>query len=353
MSDALEQAATAFDAAMGNTEPQPRAPQSSEGPIETMFGDVGNLEVDDESPAKGGGDDDVDEVIEPRTKPRVEVPEEEDEDADQNDDPDADEDADQGGDEEDEEQDFYKVVVDGKEVEVGIREALDGYIRQETFHTRMNELDQVKQAIRAEAVTVLDNRKKYADLIDDMEKHLEMLVPAEPNWVDEYKRDPEGAAALQAKYQQFAKTREALALEKARVQKEQAEEDSVQMRTYIETENRKMLAMNPGWKDQAVMQRDLSMMMDTATRAGFSEEEVQNTYDSRMVAILLKAAKYDKLQANKPKPTRRGKRPMKQGAGSSRTAPKGNQAMSQLSRTGSVEDAAAVFSGILNPKRRK
>lgn len=364
MSDALEQAAAAFDVALGNTGPQQRDNSSSnDRPVESMFDNLGDLEVDDESPARGGGDDDEPPV---RRKQQPAKMQEENDDPDLDgegqdyEDPDdnADDDADEGDGEGDEgedgeEDDFYKVTVDGQEVEVPLREALDGYIRQETFHRRMNELDEVKKAIRNEAVGVLETRKKYVGMIDEMQRHLDALIPQEPNWVEEYKRNPEEAAALQERYNQMKQARSALKEEQDRVSREQLEEEERQTKEYIDTENKKILAMNPSWRNGDVMKRDLALMMDTATRLGFTEEEVRNTYDSRMVAVLLKAAKYDRLQQNKPKPVRRGKRPMKPGAGSTRTAPKGSQAMKQLSRTGSVEDAAGVFLGMIQPPRRR
>ena len=43
-------------------------------------------------------------------------------------------------------------------------------------------------------------------------------------------------------------------------------------------------------------------MRKTAMNHGFSEDEIGTTYDERMLSILHKAAKYDKMVANKPLP---------------------------------------------------
>src|SRR6478735_7316045 len=59
MADGRENAATAFDAVI-NSEPGKVSKDSMghRAPTESLFANVGELEVDDESPAKGGGDDD-------------------------------------------------------------------------------------------------------------------------------------------------------------------------------------------------------------------------------------------------------------------------------------------------------
>jgi hypothetical protein len=70
-----------------------------------------------------------------------------------------------------------------------------------------------------------------------------------------------------------------------------------------------------------------------------------------MLQVLLKASKYDRMMAAKPKPFIRPKgKPIPPGAGSAkqRTAQKGvTSAMKRLNRTGSIEDAAVVFDQII------
>jgi hypothetical protein len=70
-----------------------------------------------------------------------------------------------------------------------------------------------------------------------------------------------------------------------------------------------------------------------------------------MLQVLLKASKYDRMMAAKPKPFIRPQgKPISPGAGSakSRTAQKGvTSAMKRLNRTGSIEDAAVVFDQII------
>lgn len=361
----LEQAAAAFETAITGGTSSEKGGEKSSAPTESMFDNLGMLEVDEESPAKGGGDDD-----EPVTKTKkakaevVETEEDGDDDAEDGDDaPDDDADADAEAGDEDEKDadedegderlsDVYEVTVEGQRAEVTLKEALEGYVRTETFHRRLNYLNDVKQEMAAEAQQLLADRQKYIDGLNTLQTYIEKVIPAEPNWEEEYARDPKAAAAFQKRYNAIKEELKGIEAEKSRVLKEEEEQNNKSTQDYVKQENSKILANNPTWKDEKVMKRDVDSMAETAFKAGFTEEEVRSIKDSRMVTILLKAAKYDRIKASAPKPVRRGNKPTKPGAGSTRTAPSGNKAMKQLSRTGSIDAAAAVFDGIINPRRK-
>lgn len=352
----IDNAAAAFQTALdGEAGKKPaRGADESNGSPEVMFGNLGNLEVDENSPLVAGGDADV------SAEDTSDAPA--DDDAGDEDDTGAEEDAKDGEKdeaeeeaedeaEEDDKSDVYEVTVDGVRTEVTLREALDGYIRTETFHRRMNELNDVKDAIRNEAVRVLDDRKKYVALIDQMKANIDALVPAEPNWDEEYAKNPTAARALQRTYEEFGKARARLDAERARVTEEQLADDEKRHAESVAAENVKILNNFPHWKDEKAMRADLERMASTAKSAGFTDEEIRGIVDSRLVTVLHKASKWDDLQAKKPKPIRRGMKPVKPGAGNQRTAPKDDRAMSKLRHSGSVEDAAAVFKSMLNPRK--
>jgi hypothetical protein len=89
-------------------------------------------------------------------------------------------------------------------------------------------------------------------------------------------------------------------------------------------------------------------MSRTAKAVGFTDQEINGILDSRYMEVLLKASKYDRMMANKPKPVQNGPKALRPGAGASRTAPKGTgKASARLARTGSVRDAADFFKTII------
>jgi hypothetical protein len=167
------------------------------------------------------------------------------------------------------------------------------------------------------------------------------------------KTDPKAALQVMRQWQEYQGKRQALEQEKQRVRNEQLQDHQRQLKSYVDRETHKMLRDNPQWRDPKTWERDKTAMDKTAKAAGFSQEEIDSTYDSRMVAILLKAARYDRIVANRPKPKKQGQRPVRQGSGASRTVPKSfGRANERLRRTGSVDAATDVFAGLLENESR-
>ena len=364
--DDMETAAKAFDAVISSEpgkSPNGKAPPVSSGPPEVMFGNVGELDPDTE--AKGGGDDlDPEEAIyaEDKAGPR-DSGKGDGEDSEGDDDESGGDDAERDKDDSEEEEgeaavdtevlaQKVEVTVDGEPVEVTIKEALEGYVRTETFHRRMNQLDEAKKIVRRAAADAVQNYQYSMNIGQQMEAHMAQMIPPEPNWDEEFKKDPIKARELQRYYEKANGFRAQLQGQLREALERQNQSEQAQTQAFAEEESAKFEAMNRKyWTDPKRRAKDLQSMRKTAITAGFSEEDVSRVYDSRMLTILLKASKYDRMMAAKPKPIVRPQgKPIPPGAGSakSRTAQKGvTSAMKRLNRTGSVEDAAVVFSQII------
>lgn len=369
MADAMEKAAQVFDAAIKaesngkgpNPPPAPaaraRAPKvDNEGPEERLFGNSDGPEVDDESPAQGGGDDeDLEAGIyeDDDTPPKRRKKDDDDEEGDDNDEPDAGDDDTADEDEDPDEAAFLaqevKVVVDGEERTVKVKEALEGYVRTETFHKRMNEVDEIKKIAHRVAADAVQNYQYTMQIGKEMEEHLKALVPQEPNWDEEFQKNPARARELQKYYEQVNGFRSQLRVKMDEATKKQMESDRVQVAAFAEAESKKFDSANSKhWAtDPKKKAKDLQAMRRTALSSGFSEEEISQVYDSRMLTVLLKASKYDRMMASKPKPVIKGRgKPVVPGTGSARarTVQKGySSAMKRLNKTGSLDDAAVVM----------
>jgi hypothetical protein len=340
MTDAFDAAANAFDTAMGNN-PAPRKDDDA-APTEDIFS---NSEQHEEDQA-AGGDAEEDEQRSAETDPEADP----DEDADPEADPDEsdDEDEEEVSDDELDGQEF-EVMVEGQPTKVKLREALDGYIRTQTFHQRLNKLNDFRKELTGAAEKLVADRQRTDEILGEAEATLQAILPPEPDWDKLYTEDPKSARELQKQYDglkgKIAEVRE----KRQKAQKEAAEKALADQQEFARTEFPKFAA-KAGWKDQKQAKRDIDSMRATALSLGFTEQEVSSVYDSRMLSVLLKAAKYDRLMAAKPKAVIRNGKPLKPGAGTaSRTAQRGvSKAQKKLSRTGSVDDAAAVMSRILN-----
>jgi hypothetical protein len=375
MANSMDQAAVAFD-----NEGKAPAPSSKRGnddsdgfQMDALFSnlDRGN-EVDEDSPPVAGGDaDNTDEVLygkagkaDPRD-PRKEDGSDSDGDDDEgeggeDESDDGDDDSDEEGAEAEEAEGLgdeilnrkVEVTVDGEPAEVTIKEALEGYVRTQTFHQRMNQLDEAKKIVRRAAADAVHNYEYSMNVAQQMEEHMKTMIPPEPDWDAEFQKDPVKAREMQ-RYYDKAKTFQAqLKAQTAEARKKMEESNHAQLQAFAEEEHQKFEAANrKSWSDPKKKAKDLVSMRKTGLAQGFSEDELSQVYDSRMLMVLLKASKYDRMMAAKPKPVVRPQgKPVAPGAGSAkeRTAQRrDNSAMKRLNRTGSLEDAAVVFDQIL------
>jgi hypothetical protein len=243
----------------------------------------------------------------------------------------------------------YEVTVDGESHEVTLKEALAGYIRQETFHKRQAALMNVQQGLEDEYKRLQSNWQLWDKARRDYEEDFSNMIPREPNWDDEFAKDPHAAHRQQRTYQiLYGKL---AASQKARADRDaaQKEEDTRRLNKYAVEGFEKFVEMHrKRWfHDNRALQKNLRWMRGTAKAAGFSDFEVETVYDPRMLTILLKASKYDRAQANRLKPVdpSRGKT-LTPGA----ATPLGNarrsgfdDAQRKLASSGKLEDAAEVL----------
>jgi len=241
-----------------------------------------------------------------------------------------------------------RVNVDGQAAEVSLQEALNGYVRAETFHRRLNQLGQVAQQIEAERADLARGREYYAGMIPALHQQLLSLQPQEPDWDKLYEENPQEASRLERQWRSYREKLGQLANEHQRVQAEQERERQRNVAIYEDTQRRQLAQWVPDWTDGKKWERDRRSMIRTAMGAGYSEQELGELRDARATIVLLKAARYDAMMAAKPRPVRQ-QGALRPGAISSRAAPNGlARAEKRLQRSGSVRDAARAFEEDLN-----
>ena len=340
----MDEAAQAFDAEISTPVEKGGEKGGEKSAAEAVFPNLGVAEVDEESPEKGGGDEDA---IYEDGEPEAEEDEEPAE---------SDEESDEDAEEPNEALETkYQITVDGQEQEVTVKEALEGYIRTQTFHKRLSELGENQQIIQRAAADVVQNFEYAKQMIDMMEGQMAQLVPPEPNWDEMFKADPAKARNLQKYYQQVADFKANLTKQREDAVKKLNEHQDSQLRTYAEQESLRFARINQkNWgTDPKKKAKDLQSMRRTALQEGFSEDEVNQVFDSRMLMVLLKASKYDRMIAARPKPVARqvAGKAVTPGPGNKRTGRKGiTTAMKTLARTGNIHDAAPVFDEILRQR---
>ena len=247
----------------------------------------------------------------------------------------------------------YEITVDGQKHEVSLNEALNGYIRQATFHQRLEQLNETARSIEGEHNKLQQGWALWDKARRDYEEDVANMLPAEPNWDQEFAQDPRAAHAKQKVYQviygNLARSQQLRAQREAEAQ----EERDRRTQKYAVNSFEKFVMDHIKWMpDEPTLKKNIQSMRRTAMAEGFNELEIATTYDPRMLGILWKASKYDRMTAAAPRAVVAGKgRTLAPGAA---TPLNGNarrhgfdDAQRQLAKSGKLSDAAEVFRQIL------
>ena len=246
----------------------------------------------------------------------------------------------------------YEVVVDGHPQEVTLGEALNGYVRQETFHKRLAELNQLRTTLEEDARRQQENWQLLMQAKEAYESDVRTMMPPEPDWDREFAINPTQAhnsqKIWQALYQKLAQSQQ----ERAHMAAIHAETADRQLQEYA-VNGFSRFVYDSKIPDEPTLRKEIQSMRKTAFAAGFSEQEVATVYDPRMLSILRKASKYDRMMNSA--------RPRAEVPGKGKTLTPGaatplsrdgrrtglDDAQRRLASSGRLDDAADVFRRIL------
>ena len=246
----------------------------------------------------------------------------------------------------------YEVVVDGHPFEVTLGEALNGYVRQETFHRRLGEVNQLRAALEEDHQRQQSNWQLIMQAKEAYENDVRTMMPPEPDWDREFAINPNEAHRQQKIYQGLYGALARSQQERAQMASIHAQEADRRLQKYA-VDGFSRFVFDSKIPDKAALEKEIASMRRTAFAAGFSEQEVATVYDPRMLGILRKASKYDRMMAAaKPRAEVPGKgRTLTPGAA---TPLSGNgqrrgldEASRRLASSGKLDDAAEVFRRIL------
>lgn len=247
----------------------------------------------------------------------------------------------------------FEVTVDGKTQQVSLNEALNGYIRQATFHRRLAEVNNAAKLVQDDYGRLQQNWSWWHKARQDYEEDVANMTPKEPDWDQEFRLDPAAAHEKQKVFQ--AIYGKLAASQQARAQREAAEREEIDRRTEryaVDGFTKFVMDHIKDLPDEPTLKRNVNSMRRTAMAAGFNDYEIATVYDPRMLTILWKASRFDRMTAAAPRAVVEGKgKTLAPGAatpgfGNARRSGV-DDAQRQLARTGKVSDAAEVFRRIL------
>lgn len=243
-----------------------------------------------------------------------------------------------------------EVMVDGSPVQVTLGEAVRGYMRNETFHRRLNQIDLHRQAAEQEVAQTGQVRAQYIAQCEYLSHMIGELVPPQPDWDKEFAADPRAAHEKQKAYQAVLGKMQWLNEQAQRGQAEAKAEYDRNSQKYAVDQFSKFVSERQ-IPDEKTLQSKLTRMRNYAQKMGFTEGEVATIYDSRMLSVLYEAAEADAGRTALPKAVIPGRgKTLRPGVATplgTGTRKSIDEAQTKLARTGRLEDAAAVMSRLI------
>jgi hypothetical protein len=247
---------------------------------------------------------------------------------------------------------LYTVKIDGKDEQVNLKEALAGYQRHVDYTRKTEEVANARKAVEAEQAQARAARDQYAQVLDVI---LQRLGPAdqEPTaeqWNALRTADPAGYATQWTDYQRREQQRNAVREEQGRIAEQKRGEAVMQARTFIDSERQKLVKALPVFADQEKGPAEMKALREYASKAfNFSDAEIDQAYDHRMILMLAKARQWDNHQAALKKAKGKIENATQipaPGARQPANVPKAQArkaAQEKFNRTGNIEDAVSLL----------
>ena len=247
------------------------------------------------------------------------------------------------------------VKVDGKEMQVPQSEVIAGYQRQADYSRKTNDLAQARRQFDTDRTTfeterqsVGQERTHYRALLGQLQQAVSQLTTQEPTqeqWAQLQQEDPTQFLIARENWRILNDQKQAAQAELHRLNHQELAQQQQAWAQHVQQAAQTFRESIPAWKDEATGRRELGELVEYARNLGYSDDEIQAAGDPRALQALYKAMKFDALQsqARNLKPVARTKTlaagsPQRGVSGSKRS-----NAEKRLARSGSIDDAAAIF----------
>lgn len=243
----------------------------------------------------------------------------------------------------------FTVKVDGQEVEVTLDELQAGYSRTSDYTKKTQALAQERKAAQAELEAIRTERQQYAQLLGALQQQIQQVE--EPNIDALYESDPIEWVRQKELQRERADKRMAIQAEQQRLMQIQQAEQQQQVRAFLETQKDLLLEKIPQLRDPKVAQAEKQRWMEAGRSVGFSDQELNNVTDHRVLLALKAIADFNGIQTKRQqiKPASNAPKASKPGVAKSanQRSSEIKQSNQRLKSSGNVKDAASLIEKLL------
>lgn len=253
-------------------------------------------------------------------------------------------------DEKDEEKPILTIEIDGKSVELSKSEIQSSYLRQADYTRKTQALAEERKQFASELSQAKEERQIYAQLLPALVQQMQssMPQPPDPSLID---LDQARYLKEQAIYERKLGDYQAALSEQARLQQQQQDESAQSIQAYVQMNVQKLPELVSEWKDAKTYERDRPKVRNFLNEIGFSDQEINQAYDARLVAMAYSAMRWRELKNSKPRPDVPLEKAIKTSPAPAKPQTSKTKAYvdakKRLKQTGSLRDAASVFESLI------
>ncbi len=244
----------------------------------------------------------------------------------------------------------YRVLVDGKEMQIPLDELLSGYQRGSSFTQKSQALADERNAFADQQTALGQERQTYASVLQQLRQQMEAAAQPNIDWDTLERQDP----VQWLKLKQMERDREG----RFRPCKRNKGVCSNSSGTAVPGTGKTPFPGTddgagkiPEWSDSDLQADEQRKLLEYGKTLGFSDEELGQIYDHRALIALRDAWRYNQLTNGEKIQTAKSKIGSARSGNketSRRVRSRKQKAMRQkLKATGKVDDAAALFGELL------
>jgi hypothetical protein len=242
---------------------------------------------------------------------------------------------------------LYTIKQNGKDESVTLDELKSGYQRNSDYTQKTQELSKGRKEFEAERHAVMQERQQYQQALGQFQQIMQEQNSQYENinWAELAEIDPAQYVTKKEEQRDLRDRAAQAQYEQQRIMQVQQAEADRQRQEILTAEGAKMGETFPDWNDSSKRAELSRAWVDYALTQGYSKDEMDVVSDSRAFMVLDKAMKYDKIQKASAKKVAKVPKTVKPGSPQARKGRSGamKNKMNQLKKSGSRDDAAAIF----------